>query len=55
MKSLKFKASQFVIKRNTSSKILCLADIFIIQINEITAIDNNKFTNFSKVYWKSLS
>ena len=48
MKNSKLKASQFLIKRNKSNQISNLADNFIIQINEITAIDNNKFINLSK-------
>ena len=55
MKSAKFKASQSLIKRNTSNYTLGLTKNFNIQINGNTAIDNNKCTNLSKIYCKYLS
>ena len=55
MKISKFKASQYLIKRNTSNWTLTLTEIFIFQINGNTAIDNNKYTNLSKIFWKYLS
>ena len=49
----KFRASQFLTKRNTTNYILSLADFVIIWINEITAVDNIKFTKLSKSIGKT--
>ena len=48
MKNSKFKASQHLIKRNTSNHLLSLTEILFIPIKESTAIDDDKFTNLSK-------
>ena len=50
MENSKFKASQHLIKSNQSKQTLNLADNINIQINEKTATDDDKFTNFSKKF-----
>ena len=48
MKNWKFKASQHLIKRDTSNHLKNLADFWIIGKNENISIDDDKYTRFSK-------
>ena len=48
VKNSKSKATQPLIKSFTLYRVLNLADIWLIRINENTTIANNKYTNVSK-------